>query len=231
MQLTILDPNNPEQDFPALNRALLEPDGLLAIGGCLSKNRLLNAYRHGIFPWFNPEDPILWWSPNPRLVLFPDKLYISRSLRKTIRKQIFTVTIDQAFDKVIAACAKPRKEGAGTWITKEINEVYNELHQLGIAHSAEAWLNDELVGGLYGVTLGRIFFGESMFHTKTDASKVVFASLVEQLKSWNYQLIDCQMHTPHLESLGAQEIDRNYFAALLDQYCDTPANQSAWQSR
>ncbi|MGZ8164856.1 MAG: leucyl/phenylalanyl-tRNA--protein transferase [Methylobacter sp.] len=231
MQLTILDPNNPEQDFPALNGALLEPDGLLAIGGCLSKNRLLNAYRHGIFPWFNPEDPILWWSPNPRLVLFPDKLYISRSLRKTIRKQIFTVTIDQAFDKVIAACAKPRKEGAGTWITKEINEVYNELHQLGIAHSAEAWLNDELVGGLYGVTLGRIFFGESMFHTKTDASKVVFASLVEQLKSWNYQLIDCQMHTPHLESLGAQEIDRNYFAALLDQYCDTPANQSAWQSR
>lgn len=231
MQLTILDPNNPEQDFPALNRALLEPDGLLAIGGCLSKNRLLNAYRHGIFPWFNPEDPILWWSPNPRLVLFPDKLYISRSLRKTIRKQIFTVTIDQAFDKVIAACAKPRKEGAGTWITKEINEAYNELHQLGIAHSAEAWLNDELVGGLYGVTLGRIFFGESMFHTKTDASKVVFASLVEQLKSWNYQLIDCQMHTPHLESLGAQEIDRNYFATLLDQYCDTPANQSAWQSR
>ncbi|MGZ8919215.1 MAG: leucyl/phenylalanyl-tRNA--protein transferase [Methylobacter sp.] len=231
MQLTILDPNNPEQDFPALNRALLEPDGLLAIGGCLSKNRLLNAYRHGIFPWFNPEDPILWWSPNPRLVLFPDKLYISRSLRKTMRKQIFTVTIDQAFDKVIAACAKPRKEGAGTWITKEINEAYNELHQLGIAHSAEAWLNDELVGGLYGVTLGRVFFGESMFHTKTDASKVVFASLVEQLKSWNYQLIDCQMHTPHLESLGAQEIDRSYFATLLDEYCDTPPNQSAWQSR
>jgi leucyl/phenylalanyl-tRNA--protein transferase len=231
MQLTILDPNNPEQNFPALNRALIEPDGLLAIGGCLSKNRLLNAYRHGIFPWFNPEDPILWWSPNPRLVLFPDKLYISRSLRKTIRKQIFTVTIDQAFDKVIAACAKPRKEGAGTWITKEINEAYNELHQLGIAHSAEAWLNDELVGGLYGVTLGRVFFGESMFHTKTDASKVVFASLVEQLKSWNYQLIDCQMHTPHLESLGAQEIDRNYFATLLDKYCDTPANQAAWQSR
>jgi leucyl/phenylalanyl-tRNA--protein transferase len=231
MQLTILDPNNPEQDFPALNRALLEPDGLLAIGGCLATKRLLNAYRHGIFPWFNPEDPILWWSPNPRLVLFPDKLNISRSLRKTMRKQVFSVTIDQAFDKVIAACAKPRKEGAGTWITKEINAVYNKLYQLGIAHSAEAWLNDELVGGLYGVTLGRVFFGESMFHTKTDASKVVFASLVEQLKSWNYQLIDCQMHTPHLESLGAQEIDRNHFATLLDQYCDTPANQSAWQSQ
>ncbi|MDD5579500.1 MAG: leucyl/phenylalanyl-tRNA--protein transferase [Methylobacter sp.] len=230
MQLTILDPNNPEQDFPALNRALLEPDGLLAIGGCLSKKRLLNAYRHGIFPWFNPEDPILWWSPNPRLVLFPDKLNISRSLRKTMRKQIFSITIDQAFDKVIAACAKPRKEGGGTWITREINAAYNELHRLGIAHSAEAWLNDELVGGLYGVTLGRVFFGESMFHTKTDASKVVFASLVEQLKSWNYQLIDCQMHTLHLESLGAQEIDRNYFAALLDQYCDIPASQSAWQS-
>ncbi|CAA9891242.1 leucyl/phenylalanyl-tRNA-protein transferase [Candidatus Methylobacter favarea] len=230
MQLTILDPNNPEQDFPALNRALLEPDGLLAIGGCLSKKRLLNAYRHGIFPWFNPEDPILWWSPNPRLVLFPDKLYISRSLRKIMRKQIFSVTVDQAFDKVIAACAKPRKEGAGTWITKEINDAYNELHRLGIAHSAEAWLNGELVGGLYGLAMGRVFFGESMFHTATDASKVAFASLVGQLKSWNYQLIDCQMHTPHLESLGAQEIERNYFAALLDQYCDVLPHQSAWQS-
>ncbi len=223
MQLTFLDPNNPEQDFPPVNKALREPDGLLAVGGCLSKQRLLNAYRHGIFPWYNPGEPILWWSPDPRLVLFPDKLIVSRSLRKTMRKNIFLITFDQAFNEVIAACAKPRKDAAGTWITEEINQAYNELHNLGIAHSAEAWLNGELVGGLYGIALGQVFFGESMFHTKTDASKVVFATLVEQLKSLNYQLIDCQVHTQHLESFGAQEIDRSEFTKLLDQYCDVPA--------
>ncbi|MFZ2311129.1 MAG: leucyl/phenylalanyl-tRNA--protein transferase [Methylobacter sp.] len=223
MQLTFLDPNNPEQDFPPVNKALREPDGLLAVGGCLSKQRLLNAYRHGIFPWYNPGEPILWWSPDPRLVLFPDKLIVSRSLRKTMRKNIFLITFDQAFNEVIAACAKPRKDAAGTWITEEINQAYNELHNLGIAHSAEAWLNGELVGGLYGIALGQVFFGESMFHTKTDASKVVFATLVEQLKPLNYQLIDCQVHTQHLESFGAQEIDRSEFTKLLDQYCDVPA--------
>jgi len=223
MQLTFLDPNNPEQDFPPVNKALHEPDGLLAVGGDLSKQRLLNAYRHGIFPWYNPGEPILWWSPDPRLVLFPDKLIVSRSLRKTMRKNIFLITFDQAFNEVIAACAKPRKDAAGTWITEEINQAYNELHNLGIAHSAEAWLNGELVGGLYGIALGQVFFGESMFHTKTDASKVVFATLVEQLKFLNYQLIDCQVHTQHLESFGAQEIDRSEFTKLLDQYCDVPA--------
>lgn len=231
MQLTVLDPTNPEQDFPPADKALREPDGLLAVGGCLSKERLLNAYRHGIFPWYNPGEPILWWSPDPRLVLFPDQLIVSRSLRKTLRKNIFSITFDQAFNEVITACAEPRKEAAGTWITEEIKQAYNELHELGIAHSAEAWFNDELVGGLYGVALGQVFFGESMFHTKTDASKVVFATLVEQLKSWNYQLIDCQVHTRHLESFGAQEIDRAYFTKLLDQYCDVPADKSAWQSQ
>jgi leucyl/phenylalanyl-tRNA--protein transferase len=231
MQLTVLDANNPEQDFPTVNKALRDPDGLLAVGGCLSKQRLLNAYRHGIFPWYNPGEPILWWSPDPRLVLFPDQLIVSRSLRKTMRKNIFSITFDQAFNEVITACAKPRKDAAGTWITEEINRAYNELHSLGIAHSAEAWLDGELVGGLYGIALGQVFFGESMFHTKTDASKVVFATLVEQLKSLNYQLIDCQVHTRHLESFGAQEIDRSDFTKLLDQYCDVPSKHFPYPFR
>lgn len=231
MQLTVLDPANPKQDFPPADKALREPDGLLAVGGCLSKERLLNAYRHGIFPWYNPGEPILWWSPDPRLVLFPDRLIVSRSLRKTLRKNIFSITFDQAFNEVITACAAPRKEAGGTWITEEIKQAYIGLHKLGAAHSVEAWFNGELVGGLYGVAMGQVFFGESMFHTKTDASKVVFATLVEQLKSWNYQLIDCQVHTRHLESFGAQEIDRAYFTKLLDQYCDAPADKSAWQSQ
>ncbi|MDP1772307.1 MAG: leucyl/phenylalanyl-tRNA--protein transferase [Methylobacter sp.] len=229
MQLTVLDPNNPEQDFPSVNKALREPDGLLAVGGCLSQSRLLNAYRHGIFPWYNPGEPILWWSPDPRLVLFPDKLVISRSLRKTLRKNVFTVTFDQAFDQVIAACADPRKDVDGTWITAEINAAYKQLHQAGFAHSVEAWLGDELVGGLYGVALGQVFFGESMFHTRTDASKAAFATLVQQLKSWGYQLIDCQVHTKHLASFGAEEISRAYFTKLLDQYCDIPVQSCAWQ--
>jgi len=214
-----------------VNQALREPDGLLAIGGCLSQNRLLTAYRHGIFPWYNPGEPILWWSPDPRLVLFPDKLVVSRSLRKTLRKNIFTVSFDRAFNAVIAACAAPRKDTAGTWITTDIDAAYNQLHQAGFAHSVETWLDDELVGGLYGVAIGQVFFGESMFHTRTDASKVAFATLVKQLNSWGYQLIDCQMHTRHLESFGAQEIDRDYFIKLLDQYCDAPVQPSAWQDQ
>ncbi len=231
MHLTVLDPNNPEQNFPSLDKALREPDGLLAVGGCLSRPRLLNAYRHGIFPWYNPGEPILWWSPNPRLVLFPDKFIISRSLRKTLRKNIFSVTFDQAFDDVIKACADPRKEVAGTWITTEIDAAYKQLHQAGFAHSVETWLGDELVGGLYGVALGRVFFGESMFHSKTDASKAAFAALISLLKSWDYRLLDCQVHSKHLENFGAQEIDRNHFTKLLNQYCDVPAKQSAWQAQ
>ncbi|MGZ5026032.1 MAG: leucyl/phenylalanyl-tRNA--protein transferase [Methylobacter sp.] len=230
MHLTVLDPQNPKQDFPLAHQALREPDGLIAVGGCLSQHRLLNAYRHGIFPWYNPGEPILWWSPDPRLVLFPDKLVISRSLRKTMRKNIFSVTFDHAFSKVISACANPRKDTAGTWITAEVNAAYNQLHKAGFAHSVEAWIDDELVGGLYGVALGQVFFGESMFHTRTDASKVAFATLVQHLKSWDYQLIDCQVHTTHLEGFGAQEIDRDYFIKLLDQYCSSPAKSCAWQA-
>jgi leucyl/phenylalanyl-tRNA--protein transferase len=229
MQLTVLDPNNPEQEFPIVSKALREPEGLLAVGGCLSQSRLLNAYRHGIFPWYNADDPILWWSPDPRLVLFPNKLVISRSLSKTMRKNIFSVTFDHAFDDVIAACADPRKDAAGTWITAEIDAAYKQLHQVGFAHSVEIWLGDKLVGGLYGVALGQVFFGESMFYTTTDASKVAFVSLVEHLKSWDYQLIDCQVQTAHLQSFGAQEIGRDHFTKLLDRYCGAAAMSSAWK--
>ena len=180
MQLTLLDPDNPKEDFPAIKKALKEPNGLLAVGGCLSATRLLNAYRQGIFPWYNDDEPILWWSPDPRLVLFPEQLIISQSLRKTLRKQKFTVTIDNAFTHVIKACAQPRTEESGTWISSDIENAYSELHRLGYAHSAEAWLNGELVGGLYGVAIGQVFFGESMFHTVTDASKVAFATQEEK---------------------------------------------------
>lgn len=230
MRLTLLDPHNPTQAFPPLHKALREPDGLLAVGGCLSTERLLNAYRQGIFPWYNADEPILWWSPDPRLVLFPDKLVVSRSLRKTLRKNMFTVSFDKAFSKVIASCAKPRKDSDNTWISSDIYQAYVRLHQQGYAHSVEVWFNDELVGGLYGVALGQVFFGESMFHTKTDASKVAFVSLVEQLKNWRYQFIDCQVHTEHLTSLGAEEIDRHAFIQLLNRYCERSVALSAWQT-
>jgi leucyl/phenylalanyl-tRNA--protein transferase len=229
MRLTLLDPDNPVQAFPPLYKALREPDGLLAVGGCLSTERLINAYRHGIFPWYNAGEPILWWSPDPRLVLFPDKLVVSHSLRKTLRKGVFTVTFDKVFSEVMIACAEPRKDSAGTWISSDIYVAYVELYQQGFAHSVEVWFNDELVGGLYGVALGQVFFGESMFHTKTDASKVAFVSLVEQLKIWQYQLIDCQLHTNHLASLGAEDIDRRTFIRLLNQLCRMPVSPSAWQ--
>ena len=228
MQLTILDSHNSRQEFPPLTKAMKDPDGLLAAGGCLSTKRLLKAYRSGIFPWYSPGEPILWWSPNPRLILFPEQLKVSRSLRKTLRKNTLTFTVDSAFDQVIAACAKPRSYSEGTWISDDMQQAYCRLHQLGYAHSAEAWLNGELVGGLYGIALGKVFFGESMFHTYTDASKVVFVSLIEQLKLWGYQLIDCQVHSQHLESLGAINCERSEFISLLNRYCDEPADISAW---
>jgi leucyl/phenylalanyl-tRNA--protein transferase len=231
MQLTILDPDNPEQSFPCLDKALREPDGLLAVGGCLSVQRLLNAYRHGVFPWYNAGEPILWWSPNPRLVLFPDRLKVSRSLRKTLRKNKFSISYDRAFAEVITGCARMRKGSTGTWITQEISRAYKNLFRLGIAHSVEAWHGEELVGGLYGIALGQVFFGESMFHTMTDASKVAFVTLVEQLGCWGYQMIDCQVRTEHLESFGAQEVDRNDFVKLLDRYCEAQVNSEAWRNR
>lgn len=229
MQLTVLDPEKPWQSFPPANKALTAPDGLLAVGGCLSTQRLINAYRHGIFPWNSPDEPILWWSPDPRLVLFPEKLTVTRSLMKTLRKQKFSITFDRAFGEVVKACASPRKEGVGTWITDEILLAYSDLYRSGYAHSIEAWYNDKLAGGVYGVAIGRVFFGESMFFSETDASKVAFVTLVRQLVQWGYQLIDCQVSTGHLKSFGAEEISRAVFEGLLDQYCSASPAANAWQ--
>ncbi len=228
MQLPVLNPLNPNQNFPAIETALSEPDGLLAVGGCLSSERIINAYKQGIFPWYNPEEPILWWSPNPRLVLFPKNLKISRSLKKTLNKQEFSITYDQSFSKVMQCCAAPRAEEAGTWISTEMLLAYSKLHELGVAHSVEAWFEGELVGGIYGIAIGQIFFGESMFHRKTDASKVAFCHLVKQLAKWDYHLIDCQVHTNHLISLGAEEIDRADFASILMKYCCNNPHVKAW---
>ncbi|MGR9116298.1 MAG: leucyl/phenylalanyl-tRNA--protein transferase [Gammaproteobacteria bacterium] len=231
MELTVLDPYLPNQVFPPLDKALKEPNGLLAIGGCLSPERLINAYRHGIFPWFNPGEPVLWWSPDPRLVLYPDRVKISRSLRKTLRRSLFTVTYDKAFNRVIESCAAPRPGSSGTWITEEMKQAYNTLHRMGLAHSAEAWIDGELVGGLYGIAIGQVFFGESMFHKITDASKVVFVTLAEHLKKWNFQLIDCQVQTQHLFSLGAEEISRYDFSKQLRRYCSIEPVATAWQNK
>lgn len=227
--LTLLDPDQADQPFPPISKALTEPDGLLAVGGCLSTQRIINAYTQGIFPWYSDDDPILWWSPNPRLVIFPDKLHISKSLQKTLRQQRFSVSFDTAFAEVIKACASPRKDHAGTWLTPEMQAAYNRLHNEGHAHSIETWYQGQLVGGLYGIAIGQVFFGESMFHIKTDASKVAFISLVQQLKDWGYQLIDCQAHTQHLVSLGAEEVSRSDFSALLHRHHHCKPHSTAWQ--
>jgi len=197
--------------FPPTDFA--SPEGLLAVGGDLRAERLLEAYRHGIFPWYNDGQPILWWSPDPRAVLFPDKLKVSRSLRKTIRRGDFTVTFDTRFAEVMQQCAAPRQQHpqGGTWITPEMFEAYVRLHDLGYAHSVESWRDGVLVGGLYGVSLGGAFFGESMFARTTDASKVALVWLLRQLQVWGFRLVDCQLPSPHLSSLGAEEIRRGEF--------------------
>ncbi|MGB4813221.1 MAG: leucyl/phenylalanyl-tRNA--protein transferase [Methylophilaceae bacterium] len=203
-------------DFPPLAYALTEPNGLIAIGGDLSITRLLNAYHHGIFPWFSEGEPIMWWSPNPRMVLYPDELKSSKSLKKTLNNNTFEVRINTAFKEVISACSLAKRQGqAGTWITNDIINGYCALHEAGFALSAECWLDNQLVGGCYGVKIGRMFYGESMFHYKTDASKVAFVHLVNYLKSQQVELIDCQMKTAHLASLGAREIKRDDFIEQL----------------
>ena len=199
-------------DFPLLNQALSEPNGLIAIGGDLSLPRLLNAYQHGIFPWFSEGEPILWWSPNPRMVLFPDELKISNSLKKTLKNKPFEVRFNTAFRQVISACSHTlRADQPGTWITQDIIEAYCTLHNAGYAISAECWQDNTLVGGCYGVKIGKMFYGESMFHLVTDASKVAFVHLVQKLKSEGVGLIDCQMKTAHLARFGAKEISRDDF--------------------
>jgi len=216
-------------DFPPVEDALEHPDGLLAIGGDLSPSRLIVAYRQGIFPWYSDDEPILWWAPSQRMILYPEHLKVSRSLRKTLRKGKFQLTIDKAFREVMQACAGPRRNQQGTWITEEMLEAYCTLHDYELAHSIEAWLDNRLVGGLYGVALGKIFFGESMFAWETDASKVAFVQFVRQLQYWGYELVDCQIHTGHLASLGAEEISRQQFQALLDRLCDAPTKKVTWQ--
>ncbi len=205
-------------NFPDANLAMREPDGLLAIGGDLSAERIVNAYTNGIFPWFSEEDPILWWSPNPRAVLFPSDLHISRSLQKDLRKRIYTTTKNHAFETVIKNCATVcRKEQNGTWIIDPMQRAYINLYNMGIAHSIEVWSNQQLVGGLYGLKLGKVFFGESMFHIKTNASKVAMVSLVQWLLEIGVELVDCQVSSTHLNSLGAQSIPRSDFLALLNR--------------
>jgi leucyl/phenylalanyl-tRNA--protein transferase len=230
VKLAILNPHLATQAFPPLHRALTEPNGLLAVGGCLSTTRLLNAYRHGIFPWFNADEPILWWSPNPRCVLWPQQVKISRRLARTVASGKFIFTIDQAFSQVIEACSQPRAYTKQTWISTKIKHAYTALHKANIAHSAEIWQDGELVGGVYGVALGQVFFGESMFHRKTDASKVALVLLMQQLQAWNYQLLDCQVYSAHLASLGAIELEREKFTDLLKHYCSLPAADCAWTS-
>ncbi len=205
-----------EEPFPPLESALREPNGLLAIGGDLGPQRLLAAYRGGIFPWFSPGEPILWWSPDPRMVLLPERLKVSRSLHKALRRSEMKVCFDTAFREVMQACAEAPRDGqSGTWIVPEMIEAYCHLHQLGVAHSVETWRDGRLVGGLYGVAIGGMFYGESMFHHETGASKIAFVHLVRFLQEKGYGMIDCQMHTGHLASLGAEEIPRADFLRRL----------------
>ena len=216
--------------FPPLENAMREPDGLLAAGGDLSADRLIQAYRHGCFPWFQEGQPILWWSPDPRTVIFPEELHVSRSLAKVIRQGRFQVTFDQDFAAVIRACAGPRSYADGTWITGPMQTAYLELHERGHAHSVEVWENGTLVGGLYGLAMGQLFFGESMFSHADNASKVGFATLVERLSDWGFVLIDCQMPTDHLHSFGARPVPRQEFAEYLHRHLDQP-NNADWPPR
>lgn len=208
---------------------LASKDGLLAVGGDLSQERLLLAYSMGIFPWYSQGDPILWWSPDPRMVLVPHEFKVSKSLRKISRRGVFAVTMDQAFDAVIRHCADvPRSGQDGTWITEAMQEAYGTLHRAGYAHSVECWQKDELVGGLYGISLGACFFGESMFSTVSDASKVALLALVEQLTKWRFTLIDCQIHTLHLSRLGARTMNRTDFLRRMREGLKTKTRLGPW---
>lgn len=220
---------NDTTPFPPVEQALRSPNGLLAAGGTLAPHRLLDAYRHGIFPWFNEGDPVLWWSPDPRMVLFPDEFKVSRSLRKTLQKKIYEIRVDTSFEAVMRACAAPRRGQAGTWISEDVIAAYARLHHMGLAHSVEAWHEGGLAGGLYGVGIGRMFYGESMFSRKTDASKVALAHLVAQLRRWNFGMIDCQMKTLHLASLGAREVPRAEFIQCLKELVERPGPVCKWR--
>ncbi|MDO8270723.1 MAG: leucyl/phenylalanyl-tRNA--protein transferase [Gammaproteobacteria bacterium] len=215
-------------DFPPVSRALRDPDGLLAVGGDLRPERLRRAYEQGIFPWYSDDQPILWWSPSIRMVLAPEELHISRSMRKVLHNQQFRISFDTAFRQVIGQCASVREAGPGTWITTEMQEAYCELHAQHIAHSVEVWEHDTLVGGLYGIAMGQLFFGESMFSLRDNASKAALIVLARQLQQWGYRLIDCQVPSEHLRSLGAKEMPRKAFLALLAEYQQAPGKTGKW---
>jgi leucyl/phenylalanyl-tRNA--protein transferase len=227
---------NGNTPFPPVERALRSPNGLLAAGGDLSASRLLEAYRQGIFPWFNPGEPILWWSPDPRMVLVPGEFKISRSFSRVLRNHAYEVRCDTVFEEVMRGCAAPRNAHSGTWIHEDMIAAYCELHRMGYAHSVETWIEGKLAGGLYGVCIGRMFYGESMFSYTSNASKIALAHLAVQLERWRFGpstglrtgLIDCQMNTPHLASLGAREIPRNEFIARLQELVNC-APITRWQ--
>ncbi|MCL1126779.1 leucyl/phenylalanyl-tRNA--protein transferase [Shewanella surugensis] len=223
--------NNDQQPFPPAEQALTEPNGLLAVGGDLRPQRLLNAYYNGIFPWFNNNDPILWWSPDPRAVIPVGQLNISRSLRKYVNKQAWRYTINHAFPHVIQACSLPRKAQEGTWITQDIQDAYLTLHQQGYAHSIEVWHNDLLIGGLYGIAIGQVFCGESMFHLESNASKAAMMCLQQHLLSSKFTLIDAQIVNPHLTSLGAKAISRSQFISQLIQLRDKDVAKHCWEPK
>ena len=229
IRLHWLDPRNPRQPFPPPQMAMRDPNGLLAIGGDLSATRLVVAYAHGIFPWYNPDEPILWWCPDPRAVLFPAELHVSRSLARHLRKRDVAVTLDTAFAQVLEACAAPRARGRGTWLGAEMKHAYQDLHERGHAHSIEVWRHGRLVGGLYGVALGRVFYGESMFSRVDDGSKMAMVYLCRQLQAWHFELMDCQIASAHLASLGAVEIPRERFLAILRAATAAPGRTGRWR--
>jgi leucyl/phenylalanyl-tRNA---protein transferase len=229
VRLHWLDPRHPHQPFPPAHLAMREPNGLLAIGGDLSLTRLLRAYGQGIFPWYNPDEPILWWCPDPRAVLLPGALHVSRSLGRALRRADYAVTLDRAFDAVLDGCAGERRGSRGTWLGADMRRAYRQLHAHGHAHSAEIWREGRLIGGLYGVAVGRVFFGESMFSQADDASKIALYWLCRQLTHWRFDLIDCQVRSAHLDSLGATEMPRETFLRLLAQSRDGAAAAGLWR--
>lgn len=229
IRLHWLDPRNPRQPFPSPNQAMRDPNGLLAIGGDLSATRLLSAYAQGIFPWYNPDEPILWWCPDPRAVLFPSDFHVSRSLARRLRKPDYAVTLNRAFPAVLEACSAPRTRGRGTWLGAEMKHAYQDLHERGHAQSIEVWQGRELAGGLYGVSLGRAFYGESMFSRIDDGSKIALHYLCRQLRAWDFELMDCQISSPHLATLGAVEIPREQFLGRLRAAVAQPAPTGRWR--
>jgi leucyl/phenylalanyl-tRNA--protein transferase len=230
--LAWIRPDDPPEAFPEVRAALRDPDGLLAVGGDLSPARLLYAYRHGIFPWYHGDQPILWWSPDPRAVLLPAEMHISRSLRRRLRRGGYAATCDSAFAEVMAACANPRPaypEG-GTWITPAMQAAYQALHRLGHAHSLEVWEDGVLAGGIYGIAIGDVFFGESMFSRVNDGSKIAMAYLARRLNAWGFGLMDCQVRSEHLMRLGCMLMPRPRFLELLERYCTSGSASRAWLS-